>query len=110
MALQNNPTEAFTLPGLEARAREVTAEVAKFDITLVLYEQADGTVAGALRYAQALFDATTVRRWMGHWRHLLEGVVAAPDRPWSELSILAAAERHQLLWEWSGDGGRRGEV
>jgi amino acid adenylation domain-containing protein len=37
----------------------------------------------------------------GHFRTLLEGIVADPDRRISDFSILTEAERHQLLVEWN---------
>ncbi len=38
---------------------------------------------------------------LGHFNTLLEGIVANPDQPLSELPLLTSAERHQLLVEWN---------
>src|SRR5215212_4412458 len=38
---------------------------------------------------------------LGHYRTLLEGIVANPEQPISKLSLLTQAERHQLLVEWN---------
>jgi aspartate racemase len=38
---------------------------------------------------------------LGHYRVLLEGVVANPDARLGELPLLTEAERHQLLIEWN---------
>ena len=37
----------------------------------------------------------------GHYRMMLEGIVANPDLRLSELPLLTEAERHQLLIEWN---------
>jgi len=74
--------------------------MARFDLSLSLGEQ-DGQVAGALEYATDLFDATTVARLAGHLEILLAGVPADPGRRLSELTLLSAAERVQLLQEWN---------
>jgi len=63
-----------------------------------------------LTYDAARFEATAVRRLLRHYTRLLRGLAEAPERPVGELSVLAPAERHQLLVEW-GEGGepRAGE-
>ena len=45
--------------------------------------------------------SVTIERMLGHFEVLLEGIVADPERRISELPILSAAERHQLLVEWN---------
>jgi amino acid adenylation domain-containing protein len=54
-----------------------------------------------LGYDRRLFDKATVIRMLGHLETLLEGVVADPHRRLSELPLLTAAERRQLLVEWN---------
>ncbi len=50
-------------------------------------------------YAPDLFDPATARRLLGHLRHVLDQVVADPDRRVGELEVLTPAERHQLVVE-----------
>ena len=52
-------------------------------------------------YATDLFDRATIERMMGHWRALLEGIVADPAQPISRLPLLAPDERRQLLEQWN---------
>ena len=63
-------------------------------------EGADGLKA-KVEYCTDLFDAGTVRRMLGHYQVLLEGIVANPDARIAELPLLTEAERHQLLVEWN---------
>ncbi|MEG4217554.1 amino acid adenylation domain-containing protein [Microcoleus sp. Pol14C6] len=53
------------------------------------------------QYNTNLFDAATIRRRMGEFEVLLEGIVANPQCPLQNLPILTAAERQQLLVEWN---------
>ncbi|HEY9669184.1 MAG TPA: amino acid adenylation domain-containing protein, partial [Coleofasciculaceae cyanobacterium] len=48
-----------------------------------------------------LFDAATITRMMGHFQTLLEAIVDNPQQRVSELPLLSANERHQLLVEWN---------
>ncbi|MFY1691593.1 amino acid adenylation domain-containing protein [Plantactinospora sp. WMMB782] len=54
-------------------------QVAKTDLTLFVRVQADGTMLGALEYATALFDRSTVDRIGGHLVRLLQAVTADPE-------------------------------
>jgi amino acid adenylation domain-containing protein len=47
------------------------------------------------------FDTATITRMLGHFRTLLEGMVADPARRLVDLPMLTQAERHQLLVEWN---------
>ena len=88
------------IAGLETEAVELSLAAAKFDLTVALAETAEG-IAGALEYNLDLFDATTARRMAGHLANLLAGAAAHPEARLSELPLLAAAERDELLIEWN---------
>ncbi|HEX6717998.1 MAG TPA: amino acid adenylation domain-containing protein [Pyrinomonadaceae bacterium] len=47
------------------------------------------------------FDAATVNRMLGHFQTALERMVADPDQHLSELSLLTATERHEVLDHWN---------
>ncbi|HYO14351.1 MAG TPA: amino acid adenylation domain-containing protein, partial [Thermoanaerobaculia bacterium] len=104
-ALQNAPLERLALPGLTLEPRDVDTGAAKLDLSLVLLETGDG-FAGRLGYDADLFLPATVERLAGHLRTLLAGALAAPDRPVSELPLLTAPERSQILEEWSRTASR----
>jgi len=67
----------------------------QLDLLVEAEEQADG-VAGRFVYDRALFAPETIERMAGHWRTLLAGLVAHPDRPVSRLELLTEPERDQL--------------
>ena len=72
---QNYPLALFAIPGAELRLR--------------------------LLYNADRFDTATIARMLGHLATLLERMAVDPDRYVSGLSLVRAAERHQLLYEWN---------
>ncbi len=92
-------TSRSVIGGLEVEELAASSETAKFDLTLFLAERA-GEIAGGIEYSVDLFDAATVRRLVRHLAILLSGAVEAPGARLSELPLLSAAERAELL-EWN---------
>ncbi|WP_266103416.1 non-ribosomal peptide synthetase, partial [Xanthomonas campestris] len=101
-AWQNTPQGVLDLGDLQAHTLDIAAISAQFDLTLSLVESEQGIV-GSLIYATALFERATVERWLGHWRHLLQAMVAegADDRPVDRLPLLDEAGRHHVVREWN---------
>ena len=99
-AFQNIPRQGLDLPGLTVSPVEVQNETAKFDLSLYMWDEPKGLVA-RLEYNTDLFKASTIERLLGHFRILVEGIVADPNRRLSELPLLTEAEKHQLLVEWN---------
>jgi amino acid adenylation domain-containing protein len=99
-ALQNVPQEELRLAGLRLRGVGGEHVTAKFDLSLSLQETAQG-LRGSFEYATDLFDGSTIERLAGHYRALLEGIVANPYARIGELPLLGDAERRQLLVEWN---------
>ncbi len=73
---------------------------ARFDLTMFLFEGLEG-IHGSLAYSVDLFEAVTIRRMAGHFRKLLEGIVANPNARLSELRILTVAEEEQIVVQWN---------
>jgi amino acid adenylation domain-containing protein len=99
-ALQNASQEALELAGLRLEPWDVDSGTSKFDLTLRLAEW-EGSLRGELEYSTELYEPATAQRLVGHYRTLLEGATANPDCCVSELPLLTADERHQLLIEWN---------
>jgi hypothetical protein len=103
--LQNAPLPEMSAPGLTLTPLEVDAETAKFDLTLVLAEgPGPAGLRASAQFDADLFDPPTIERLLGHFRTLLEGALAEPDRPVAALSMLSEAERQQLLRQWNETG------
>ncbi|WP_446325808.1 amino acid adenylation domain-containing protein [Burkholderia pseudomallei] len=98
---QNMPAGELTIPGLTIRAVETPLQTAQFELTLSLREAGDDIV-GHLNYASALFDESTVRRYVTYWCRLLEGMTAgSANVSVARLPLLDEAERKQVVYEWN---------
>ncbi|WP_082339713.1 non-ribosomal peptide synthetase, partial [Pseudomonas sp. Pf153] len=69
---------------------------AKFDLTLTLSE-GQGGIGGSLEYATALFDESTVRRYVGYFERLLQAMVDNDQAALEQVPLLDDQERHTLL-------------
>ena len=96
--MQNVPRDAPALNGLSITRVSLPSVTAKFDLTLFISETATGLNCW-LEYNTDLFEEATVSRMLRHFEHLLEAVVADPDRSILRLPLLTPAERAQLLSE-----------
>ncbi len=98
--LLQRPFEPFGLVGLSASRTEVPGGVALFEPSLSVADEGDHLVA-ALVYDAGLFDSTTILRLLSHFDGLLRSFTADPERRLLEASLWSAAERHQVVVEWS---------
>jgi amino acid adenylation domain-containing protein len=96
----NVPMDALELAGLTLRNFEIENKLSTFDLTLSAYESGPELAFG-FEYNTDLFDETTIVRMGAHLQLLLERIVAEPEQQLSALSLLSAAEEHQLLREWN---------
>ena len=97
VALQNLPDSALDLAGLTLSPLEFEVGRTQFDLSLFVMPQSQGGMLARLEYASDLFDAATGERLLRHVRNLLQGIEEAPERRISELPLLGAAERQELL-------------
>jgi amino acid adenylation domain-containing protein len=98
--LQNAPLGELALSGITLSELPQENTIAKFDLTLSMSETPDGLV-GAWEYNTDLFDRATIERMAGHFENLLSAIVENPQQLVSEIPLLSAAERQQLLVEWN---------
>jgi amino acid adenylation domain-containing protein len=97
---QNTAPRDLQLEDLVATEFPLEPDTAMFDLTLTLTEVGD-IVTGTLEYATDLYDRETAERMVGHFVHLLESVVADPNRPIGDLELSSNAERHQIVVGWN---------
>ncbi|MFG1780484.1 amino acid adenylation domain-containing protein [Micromonospora sp. NPDC049048] len=93
--------DAFQVPGLDVLPVPIPFADARFDLTLSVSPEPDGSLSGALVYATGLFDRATIERFAAQVGQLLAGVAAAPDTPLSEIDLIPPAERERLLVGWN---------
>ncbi len=98
---QNVGGGGLALPGLELGPLGSAAPAfTKFDLTLSLRDAGE-RIVGGLGYAAALFERSTVERYLEYLRELLKGMVAEETQAVDRLRILPEAEWRQLAYEWN---------
>ena len=75
-------------------------KVALLDLTLQIVSK-DEELLCIFEYNTDLFEEATIKRMLGHFQTLLEGIVADPEQRLSRLPLLTEGERQQLLVEWN---------
>ncbi|MEM9174955.1 MAG: amino acid adenylation domain-containing protein [Myxococcota bacterium] len=93
---QNAAAPDVALGDLAISQHAVPMDQTKFDMSWHLLDRDDGLLV-AIEYRDALFDDVYAGAMAGHFRRLLEALVATPDARLAELSPLAASERERLV-------------
>ncbi|HEX8145822.1 MAG TPA: amino acid adenylation domain-containing protein, partial [Pyrinomonadaceae bacterium] len=99
-AMQNADAGSLELEGLKLKPLSVENHTSKFDLGLHMAESGR-VLTGTVEYSTDLFDASTIERLVGHYRELLEAVVADAGRCVADLPLLTAPERRQLLSDFN---------
>ncbi len=91
---QNAPLPPLELPGVTLRplAVEAGGRAAMFDLSLAMQESGE-RIEGSLEYDETLFEAATIDTLVDHYRRLLEGIAAHPERRVSALELPPIAGR-----------------
>ncbi|MCA1681962.1 MAG: condensation domain-containing protein, partial [Actinobacteria bacterium] len=100
VVLQNTPSQAWALPGLDIDSVDLPMVTARFDID-VQFQEFDGGLHGAINYNTDLFNPDTIKRMATHLQLLLAGIAADPNQPVSRLPMLTEAETQQVLHAWN---------
>lgn len=98
---QHDDDQILSFRGVTARRLPVELGRTTFDLLLDLQDEGD-RLSGFLEYSTDLFDEATVRRIVGHFRNLLEGIVADPTQLISRLPMLSTEELEEILVDWGG--------
>jgi amino acid adenylation domain-containing protein len=97
---QNFPGQELSLRSLRVESRPIQTEVSKFDLTF-LVEQSDEGLSGVIEYNTDLFDPGTIERMSRHLNTALLCLVNNPQQRLSQLPMLTADEREQVLVRWN---------
>ena len=92
------------LAGMTVHYLPNDARATKFDLNLEVTDL-DHRLGCCLTYSTDLFDEPRIARMAGHWRNLLQALLADPARRLSELPLLEAREQQQLLDSLGEDTG-----
>jgi amino acid adenylation domain-containing protein/non-ribosomal peptide synthase protein (TIGR01720 family) len=92
--------DAVPFAGLETEIVSELSETVPFDISLHVFAGADQLLVQC-DYAADLFREETVEQWLGFYRYLLEGMMAAPDQPLARIPLMTDAMRQTILFDWN---------
>ncbi|HEV7326050.1 MAG TPA: amino acid adenylation domain-containing protein [Bosea sp. (in: a-proteobacteria)] len=83
-------------PGVKASAEPNPKAFSTFDLYFNIGESDEGLRIDCC-YGADLFDATTIDRWLGHYRTLLAAFVANPDMIIAAMPLIEGDERQRLV-------------
>src|SRR5712671_311293 len=98
--VSQQPQLEHTAPGWQLITEEVSNGGSKLDLTVVIDDRGDA-VSGPITYNPDLFDVSTIRRAVEHWRTLLESAADDASVGILDLPILTERERNQIQFEWN---------
>ena len=70
---------------------------AMFDLYLNAAERKNGEIVVQCDHNIAMIEPETMKRWLGHYRTLLEGIIAQPEQAVSLLPLLSRKEMQNLV-------------
>jgi amino acid adenylation domain-containing protein/non-ribosomal peptide synthase protein (TIGR01720 family) len=94
------PIDVPEMYGLQTKLHAQPIGFADYDLSFNVTEIGDELMLDC-DYNTDLFDAATIDRLLEHFQTLLQGLVADPEQSLSQLPLLTAAQKQQLLVEWN---------
>ncbi|MCP4150042.1 MAG: SDR family oxidoreductase, partial [bacterium] len=98
--LQNAGNEGLEIQGLTFKPYEFDNKMAKFDLSLDIYE-GESKLFAKLEYCIKLFKKETMQRFINHFLNITEEAVANPASTLTQINMLSEAEEKQLLYEFN---------
>ncbi len=89
-----------TAPTLFADVVAVGQRGAAEDFSLSIFDLANN-LSGRVTYNAQLFSPATVAQMIGHFKTLLQRMMADPEQPIRQLPLLTEAERHEMVSVWN---------
>ncbi|HET7624546.1 MAG TPA: amino acid adenylation domain-containing protein [Verrucomicrobiae bacterium] len=99
-AFQDELSDNLQLPGVAITPFALDTGTAKFDLTFTIVKSG-AELNCCAEFNTDLFERTTIRRMLGHYEKLLEGIAANPNQRLCDLPLLTGSEREQLLVQWN---------
>ncbi|MCD7041283.1 amino acid adenylation domain-containing protein [Pseudomonas sp. MAFF 311096] len=97
---QDSSAPTLALGDLALEGIVENSHFAKFDLSLDLGE-VQGTIIGALEYAVALFDESTVQRYIGYFTRVLQAMVDNDQAVLEQVPLVDERERQHLLFDFN---------
>ncbi|MEG4517835.1 MULTISPECIES: amino acid adenylation domain-containing protein [unclassified Microcoleus] len=101
VVFENYPLESSLQKRVQNLEIESVLSFEKTNYALTLTVVPGEELALKIGYNSNRFENSAIAKMLGHLQTLLEGMTANPERKLSELPVLSAAERQQLLVQWN---------
>ncbi|GIO85790.1 hypothetical protein J25TS5_27220 [Paenibacillus faecis] len=99
--LQNMEMEDMSAAGVTFKPEEINPGVSPYDLTLSAEDWSEKSVALNLDYSTALFKREKAERMLSHYANILSVVADRADVRLSQIDLLSAEERRQLLVDFN---------
>ncbi|MDQ1355353.1 MAG: hypothetical protein QG657_5663, partial [Acidobacteriota bacterium] len=103
LALQNMDIPSMEIPGLKLKPFNFMNMIAKFDLTLIIFEMGND-LSCTLEYCTKLFKQETIDRFIGYFKNIVSHVIDIPGTKIAGIDILSGQEKKRLLVEFSETG------
>ncbi|MCP4216573.1 MAG: amino acid adenylation domain-containing protein, partial [bacterium] len=98
--LQNLEAAEIEISGLRLKPGDFESEIAKFDLTLMAFED-NRQLLFHFEYCTDLFRRETIKRFVGYFKTAAAAVAADPGIRLDHVEIIGESERHQLLHQFN---------
>jgi len=99
-ALQNASISSVQLGDVLLTLGWADTLATRFDLEVHAWDDPDGLKVVFI-YNTDLFETSTIRRMLDHYRVLLEGIASDPERRLAQLPLMTEAERRQVLVQFN---------
>ena len=98
--LRDDLMPTLELPSFTLTTLDVESTFVPYDLCISIKDTDSGLI-WTWEYNTDLFEKTIINRLLKHLQHLLESIVASPEKRIGSLPMLTEEEHHQLLVEWN---------
>src|SRR5690242_1834362 len=98
--MQNTNTLSFNVENVDISILGLNSKTSKFDFSLQAQEK-ENYIQFDFEYCTKLFKVDTIKRLTKHYLNILESIVNSPEIKLSEINILTAKEKKQLLTDFN---------
>ncbi|NOJ74062.1 non-ribosomal peptide synthetase, partial [Paenibacillus alvei] len=96
-----NATNVFDLHGLKLAPFPLEKKVSKFDLTLFVEQESNGSIVANFEYNNDIFHEDSIQRWIRHFDHFIHTVLDNVEESLANIRLLSQDEEQQQLVEWN---------
>jgi amino acid adenylation domain-containing protein len=102
-AFQSDATPTFSFQGIACESKIINSSTTKFDLTLHLNKELDGTLQGEFEFDQSIFEPSSVVHWLDAFYMLTTALCQDPTKPIALLPITTETEKTKLIADSAGE-------